>query len=83
MRDVMITERATDGVIRCYRYRVCGGTLCRVNSAGNVVMRVCALPVGRDGLARLSDIQLAHLVVDWHAANCRYLGAELEWHFTN
>ena len=79
MHDVMIIERANDGVVRHYRYCVHGGMLCRVNSAGDVVMRVCALPTGSAELSRLSDVQLVYLVVDWHGHNCSCPGARITW----
>lgn len=80
MKDVVITERATDGVVRHYCYRVYKGTLYRVNSVGDRIMRVCALP-GCDGETRLSEIQLVYLVLDWHMYNCSRPGAYVEWSF--
>lgn len=81
MKDVMITEKTPDGCVRSFRYGVRGGTLVRVNSAGDRTGRVCSLPVGADGYVRLSDIQLVYLVLDWHQVNRAYPGAQVEWAF--
>ena len=71
---MMLVDHCSDGVVRCYSYGMYGGMLCRLNSAGDPVKRVCIMPKG------MNDFAIAECAIKYHAAYAKCCGT-IDWHF--